>query len=68
MSTAAVTSLVDVGPEVVKVSKSNLRVHTSIKINFKLFEYLHILFRNYTKWNIPEAHLATVKLIAVSEP
>ena len=35
VSTAAVTSLVDVGPEVVKVSKSNLSVHTSIKMNFK---------------------------------
>ena len=35
VSTAAVTSLVDVGPEVEKVSKSNLRVHTSIKRNFK---------------------------------
>ena len=35
VSTAAVTSLVDVGPEVVKVSKSSLSVHTSIKRNFK---------------------------------
>ena len=56
VSTAAVTSLVLVGPAVVNVSKSNLRVHISVKVSICSYLIWYIgsialLSHNTLKWS-----------------